>query len=238
MNKHTRIIRKDYKTDKEICIVIPSAGVGRRMKSYGPKSLIKLHHNQTILQGQLNSIENTFSNYRVILVCGFQADKLMSESPKNIIKIENEFFDTTNVIRSIAMGLRAVDSENVMILYGDLVFNEAALQELDYSFSCTSISKDTMGEGEVGCVVNDSGYLEHMMYDLPLKWNQMIYLEGKELEYFKDLAYNKKNKKLFGFEIINKVIEKGGKIKCIQNDKIKVIDIDTSKDIAKAAKIK
>ena len=95
-----------------------------------------------------------------------------------------------------------------------------------------------MGEGEVGCVVNDSGYLEHMMYDLPLKWNQMIYLEGKELEYFKDLAYNKKNKKLFGFEIINKVIEKGGKIKCIQNDKIKVIDIDTSKDIAKAAKIK
>ena len=33
------------------------------------------------------------------------------------------------------------------------------------------------------------------------------------------------------FEIINKVIDRGGKIKCITNDSVKVIDVDNSKDL-------
>jgi len=237
MNRHTRKIRDDFSTEKEICIIIPAAGVGRRMKSYGPKPLIKIDESKTILDNQIEVIDRTFKNYHIVMVCGFNADKLMDESPKQIIKIENELFESTNVVRSIGMGLRATDSEHVLIIYGDLVFNETALTSLDYSFSCTSASSGLMGENEVGCVINKRGYLEHMMYDLPLKWNQIIYLEGRELQQFKQLSWNKKNKKLFGFEIINKIIEKNGRIKCVQNDKIKVIDIDTSKDIVKAEKI-
>ena len=76
-----------------------------------------------------------------------------------------------------------------------------------------------------------------MMYDLELKWNQIVYLQGKELKLFKEACTKRRNKKLFLFEIINKVIDKGGKIKCIINDKIKVIDVDNSKDLLKIKEI-
>ena len=76
-----------------------------------------------------------------------------------------------------------------------------------------------------------------MMYDLDLKWNQIIYLQSKELDIFKTICKKRKNNKLFLFEIINKVIDKGGKIKCIVNDEVKVIDVDTSKDLLRAGSI-
>ena len=49
---------------------------------------------------------------------------------------------------------------------------------------------------------------------------------------------DRKNKKKFGFEIINNVIDSGGKIKCIVDKSIKVVDIDTSKDLLRASIIK
>ena len=91
-----------------------------------------------------------------------------------------------------------------------------------------------MGEEEVGCIINDKGYLEHMMYDLPKKWNQILYLTGKELEKFKKISWDTKNKTIFGFEAINKLIQSDNKIKCIDDPKAIVIDIDTSKDLERA----
>ena len=91
-----------------------------------------------------------------------------------------------------------------------------------------------MDEGEVGCNMNGKGYLEYMMFDLSNKWGHILYLTSKELTLFKKLLLNKYNDKKFCFEIVNQVINQGGKFKCIVNDKIKTMDIDTSKDLQKA----
>ena len=86
----------------------------------------------------------------------------------------------------------------------------------------------------MGCNMNGKGYLEYMMFDLSNKWGQILYLTSKELTLFKKLLLNKYNDKKFCFEIVNQVINQGGKFKCIVNDKIKTKDIDTSKDLQKA----
>ncbi|HAI44034.1 MAG TPA: hypothetical protein DCM40_41005, partial [Maribacter sp.] len=96
---------------------------------------------------------------------------------------------------------------------------------------------DINRDREVGCIVSADDTLSNMMYDLDLKWNQIIYLQSKELDIFKTICKKRKNNKLFLFEIINKVIDKGGKIKCIVNDEVKVIDVDTSKDLLRAGSI-
>ena len=70
-----------------------------------------------------------------------------------------------------------------------------------------------------------------MMYDLDLKWSQIIYLQDSVLRVFKKLVFDRSNKKLFLFEIINKLIDSGCKIKCIENDSVQVVDVDVSKDI-------
>ena len=223
---------------EDIGIIIPAAGLGKRMKSRGPKPLIKINGDTTILKNQMFSIRNKFTKASIVLVSGFQSDKLMSESPPEIIKIENEFYEQTNVARSVGMGLRALESlERILVIYGDLVFNEEALEVLDYKKSAVFCINDFIGSDEVGCIVDGDYKLENMMYDLPDKWGQIVYFQGKELRYLKEVVWNRNNSRLFGFEVINKIIEKGGTFECKKVEELKLIDVDTSKDIERARQV-
>tara|TARA_R100000005_G_C4996897_1_gene203680 strand:+ start:1748 stop:2449 length:702 start_codon:yes stop_codon:yes gene_type:complete len=226
---------KNSDTDT-ITVIIPAAGTGRRMKTYGPKPMINIGK-KTILQRQIDIIKQYFKSVRFIIVTGFESDKLIQNSPKDFIKLENELYKETNVARSVSIALNAVESDRVLVLMGDLVFSKEAIGMLDYNSSCTSASIDSHREAEVGCIISKNGVLLNMMYDLELKWNQIVYLQGKELKLFKEACTKRRNRKLFLFEIMNKVIDKGGKIKCIINDKIKVIDVDNSKDLLKIKEI-
>ncbi len=220
-----------------ITVIIPAAGEGRRMKSYGPKPLIQLTKG-TILDRQVKLIDKVLGPVDFIIVAGFECDKLMDSCPERFIKVENENYSITNVSRSLSIALRSVSADRVLIIYGDLVFNEEALLKMDFSTSCTSAGIDHDRNNEVGCILDANNNIVNMMYDLDMKWNQMIYLQGRELEIFKKECQDRKNKKKFGFEIINSVIDSGGKIKCIVDKSIKVVDIDTSKDLLRASIIK
>ena len=221
-----------------ISVIIPAAGMGRRMKSYGPKPLIKIG-NSTIIKNQVSLLQSYIPNSNIILVCGFRAEKLMNETPSHILKVENELYEQTNVVRSIAMGLRiSGDCSKVMVVYGDLVFNSETLRSISFKESSIIVTDSTMGVDEVGCIIDESDQtLTNLMYDLPEKWGQISVFVNKELELLKQLCWDEKNNTKFGFEIINQILEKGGKFKCVQNSKIKIVDIDSSKDIPRAKEI-
>ena len=223
--------------ENNISIIIPAAGVGRRMKSYGPKPLIKVG-NSTIIKNQINLLRTYIDNSHIVLVCGFKAERLMNETPDFILKVENELYDQTNVVRSIGMGLRAsANCLGVMIVYGDLVFNSEAIKHIPFQKSSVVIAERGMGDEEVGCIIGEDNKLTHLMYDLAPKWGQIAFFTGMELQLLKNLCWDEKNNTKFGFEIINNIIDKGGSFNCIQNDKIQIIDIDSSKDIQRAREI-
>jgi choline kinase len=230
--KHIKQIDRPNKID----ILIPAAGEGSRMKSYGPKPLIKIGHT-TILNNQLRLLKKNskIDINNIILVCGFEAEKLMSQSPDNLIKIENQFYNNTNVVRSIGMGLRAAQKP-VLIIYGDLIFNNFCLDAINLNKSSMVVG-DTMKENEVGCTINKYGYVENMMYDLPTKWCQIAYFTGRELKLLKQYCWEKTFHNMFGFEIINKIIIEGGKFKAETHPKVKAIDIDTYKDLERVKNV-
>ena len=125
-----------------------------------------------------------------------------------------------------------------MIVYGDLVFNSETLRSISFKESSIIVTDSTMGVDEVGCIIDESDQtLTNLMYDLPEKWGQISVFVNKELELLKQLCWDEKNNTKFGFEIINQILEKGGKFKCVQNSKIKIVDIDSSKDIPRAKEI-
>ena len=218
----------------DISVIIPAAGTGKRMKSYGPKPLIKVGES-SIINNQVSTIRTHLDVTDIVLICGFKASRLMNATHEAIIKIENELYEESNVARSIGMGLRAIKkSETVVIIYGYLEFNSTAIECLDLSASCIIAGVSTMGDSEVGCIVESNGQLANMMYDLPSKWGQIAVFTGLELQLLKELCWDKKNYRKFGFEIINRIIERGGVFHCIQSEDVKIMDIDTSKDIPKA----
>ena len=222
----------DYKTT----IIIPAAGAGRRMKSYGPKPLIKVG-DSTVIKNQISLLKTYIPDSRIVLVCGFKAERLMNETPPFILKILNERYHKTTVVISIGMGLRVSGlSKKIIVVSGDLVFNSDAIKNLP-DFSSIVVTDRGMGDDEVGCVIDSDGELTHLMYDLPRKWGQIAIIMGKELDMFKKLCWDEKNSGKFGFEVINQIMEAGGTFQCISGEEIKIVDIDNSKDIQKAKEI-
>jgi len=227
---------KEIDKPDAIDILIPAAGLGRRMKAYGPKPLIKIKNNTTIIDNQLSLLKKYIHCDKTILVCGFEADLVMNNTPDYLIKIENEHYETTNVARSIGMGLRAC-TKDVMIIYGDVVFNSNTLKGLSLNHSCIISSNNIMDENEVGCTVNAKGYVENFMYDLESKWGQIVLLKGKELRMARKYCWDSNNYNKFGFEILNKIISQGGKILSHNPSGSRILDVDTSKDVERAKTI-
>ena len=212
----------------KISIIIPAAGTGTRMKSYGPKSLLSIN-DTTLINHQLNIIAQKIKvPYEIILVAGYEAEKVFKHTPHNIIKVENEYFKTTNVVRSIGLGLSACTTKNVLLIYGDLVFNH---QTLDIPLTSSWLSTSpTMSENEVGCTVNNKQVV-HLSYDLPTKWAQLGYFTDKEFKLLQNICCKKENGQMFGFEAINLIIESGGKFQHMSPRNSKANDVDSSKDL-------
>jgi choline kinase len=227
-------IIKEKKDRAPVDFIILAAGSGYRMKSYGPKCLIALNKRENILSRQIKLIRDVFPINNITLVCGYKADLLMKNSPEDIIKIENENYETTNICRSIGMGLRTCRSNRVCVIYGDLIFNRECLDSLDINRSCTVIGDHLMTEKEVGCIYNDRGDLENIMYELPCKWSQITMFVDNELEMLKNYCWARTCDKMFGFEVINKIIDNKGRFKAIRDGKTRAIDIDNIKDLERA----
>lgn len=220
---------KDSKRSIRLSVIIPSATQGNRMKSVGPRSLIQVG-NISLFEYQMEIIREVFPNSEFIIVSGFDSCKLMNRVPKGTICVENERYAETNVLRSIGIGLRAAVNDNVLILYGDTIINR---QALDFSISNSCIVYDTSYEAnelEVGCTV-DQNKLENIFYGLGNRWTSLTYLTGKELSLFKSIAFDKQKEKLYTWEAINEVIEKGGTFSAFSPKGTKSIDIDCVKDM-------
>jgi len=222
---------KDDKRSKKFSIIIPSAGEGSRMRSFGPRSLIQLTNGKNLIEHQVSLLKDTFPISDIIVVSGFEATKLMNKVPYGIVSIENERYAETNVLRSIGIGLRAALSDNVIIVYGDLIFNQEILN-FPINKSCTIYSNEqtVKANDEVGCTVHN-GKLEHIFYELANKWVPIIYLKGKELKLMKSLAFDKQKEKLYGWEGINAILEGGGEFEAFCPHGGKSVDIDSSKDL-------
>lgn len=227
---------KNQKKDIQYTVIIPAAGEGYRMKSYGSKSLIEILPNIKLFDYQLQIIKQIYAIEKIVLVTGYESDKVMAAVPNYVIKIENENYNNTNTSRSIGLALRATDARHIILIYGDLVFNKNSINHKFDEKSTVIIDHNTMSSNEIGCVIHN-GILEHMMYENNNKWAQIAYFTGIELELLRKITYDKNNSMLFGFEVINKIVEMGGKFVAVSPPGIKINDIDTTKDLAEIGKI-
>ncbi len=228
--RNTKPVRDSKKTLK-LSVIIPSASEGIRMKSVGPRSLIPIG-NQSLIEYQANNIRDVFPNSEIILVSGFDSTRLMNKAPKGIICVENERYTETNVLRSVAIGLRASVQEAVLIVYGDLVFNVNTL-DFPIDYSCVVYNNTyTADESEVGCTVTGNK-LENIFYGLTNRWTSIVFITGKELDMFKAIAFDKQKEKLYTWEAINQVIENGGEFNAYCPRGQKSFDIDSTKDLDK-----
>jgi choline kinase len=216
----------------DMCIIIPAAGIGKRMKSHGPKANIKIDEKNTVITRILSIIKKSFGKTETIVVLGFQKEKLLFQNndPKVIV---NKDFQNTNVSKSINIGISNSVSKDCLIIYGDIVFNKSIFSNFDFSESFILVEKNSKRTSEVGVNVID-GYAEHFSYGICPKWAHIVFLKEKDKNIFLRISSDVKTDKWFGFEILNRMIDFGVKLKVKFIEEI--VEIDTYLDITKAKK--
>ena len=89
----------------DMCIIIPVAGLGKRMKAYGPKASIRIDKDETVLSRQIKILRNFFPKSKIIVVCGFQKEKIFEIIDKDIVCVENKKYKNSNICLSIKIAL-------------------------------------------------------------------------------------------------------------------------------------
>lgn len=234
-NKGRNIVPIKFQEGNNLTIIIPAAGAAHRMRSVGPKCLIDIG-GKTLLERTIEACTTNYPLAKLIVVTGFQSDRVASNLSKNAISVENERYEATNVARSIGLALRATQDENILIVYGDLIFDSSALSGLNGKASKAII--DISGcfdteTREIGIRLQN-GVVDSFAYAYPEKWAQIAFFTGKELSLLRKLTYNREFERLYLYEVLNMMIEKGAAFEGVKNPRCRIMDIDTVEDIEKA----
>ena len=112
-------------------VIILSAGLGSRLRPYtidNPKCLVKVA-SLSILEHQLKVFRSLgIDDKSISIVGGYLLEKL---KPYSINLIENKRFKETNMVYSFFYGLKKLGlDEDIIICYGDIIFEELIFKKL------------------------------------------------------------------------------------------------------------
>jgi L-glutamine-phosphate cytidylyltransferase len=123
--------------------IILAAGKGERLRPLTneiPKCMVKLF-GKTLLEYQIDVFKSCGIN-DITIVTGYKADKIKL---KGVNFLHNENYDTTNMVETLFCAKEKL-SENVIISYGDIIFEKKILQKLINSEWDSSIIVDSQWE--------------------------------------------------------------------------------------------
>ena len=230
----------------DIKAIIPAAGKALRLSPFAqnlPKGLISVG-NKPILQHTIDCL-HACGISDVILVTGFQEEKLRNHFKDEVQFIYNPFYSVSNILASVWFAWQEMNSP-LLVLYSDILFEASIITHLlqddnDISVAITSSIIDDEAEKvvvkdryllEIGKGIPDS--LANFEFagiakfsDLGARYLQETIEEMAREEGFLDLPFT---------SVIERLILKGHKIstKIISQDLW--IDIDFPKDLLRSEK--
>lgn len=218
-------------------VVISAAGIGRRMKTKGPKALIGLGSGETVLSRQLLLTQASFPSAKIVVVVGHCAEKIISVLPKDVHYVVNEDYERTNVARSFLLGIEAFPCDRAILLCGDLVFGKNFLNCLTKTGSIISVdARPNHRQGEVGINV-DNGNAVHFTYGAFPRWAQAVALEGVELELYRNIAAQDRCARWFAYEVLNAIIDQDGRFAVAHPSRMSLVEIDQIQDVIRARRL-
>ena len=116
--------------------IILAAGMGKRLKELtrnNTKCMIKVN-GVTLIDRMLHQIENQHLS-RIVIVVGYQGQKLIDyiktmNIKTQIIFINNQIYDKTNNIYSLALARDWLMKDDTLLFESDLIFEDSVLEEL------------------------------------------------------------------------------------------------------------
>lgn len=227
MPKNVTTTRKPPKKGSDIDVIILSARMGNRMKSYGPRALMKLNKHETVLDRQIHVVKTVYNNCNISVSVGFEADKIIKKYSTKVSLIEHQLHDVNNEAEEAKIAINTTTSNNVLLIGGNVLFNLSVLHSIELNESGIVLdTKGQMGEKEAS-VSHMDGSVLNISYGFEDNWSNIVYLTGNELRIFREIIQAENYKKYFLFEIVNEIINNNGKIRAYQNQNNQLANIDS-----------
>jgi choline kinase len=219
-----------------ISFIIPAAGLGIRLKSEKPISLIKFEDEEFLYEKQINTIRKHFPEARIIYITGFNCDKI-DKQIKNLDceVVHNLSYSETSPAFSVSLGLKKVDGP-AFLIYGNLFFDKKALTNLpkfdilkeENGFHSLLFTNKNIENG-IGIGIN-----QKFDYNFKEKWTKITYLSKECSAGFQEIVRQKPWKLIH--EVIEKLIANG---RCFKNIELNgtIIEIQKIKNIKEINKL-
>lgn len=214
-------------------VILLNGLADKKIKSIGNRCLIQITKSKNILDYHIKAIHKIFKNPQIILTsCMFDSKKLkkyVENKYPNIIYIDHDVDDFTNIGTGLGLALQKVSAQNnCLILNTNHILYRSAIQKIKDNINNSFILYDQQ-KGSVG-LLHEKNKLINCYYDLPNTLYDLLYINRKQFGAVpKDLNISK----LYLFEIINGYIEKGLDFKPVKINKSSITVINSIKNIEK-----
>lgn len=210
---------------KKYSVILLNCLPDKKIKSIGNRCLIQIKKNSNILDYHINTIHKIFHNPEIILVNGFDNNKLkkyVKNKYKNLIYIEHDINDTTNIGDSLQLGVSELSTKNVLFINTNHILYNKAINTIKSNVS-SSFALYSKSKGEIG-VVFDKNKIVNCYYDLPNNLFEVFYIHQNEFDIL--IKNNMNLEKLYLFEVLNHYINTGINIKpvCMNHQDIIIIN--------------
>ena len=228
--------------------LILNSGLGSRMGAITnehPKCMTEVSYKNTILSRQLRQLV-AFGLEEVVITTGYY-DKVLIDYcnalhlPLKFTFVNNPVYDKTNYIYSIYCAKEQLKDEDIILMHGDLVFENLVMETvMDSEKSCMAVSSTLpLSEKDFKAVVNNGKiekvgieFFDHAVAAQPLykilkeDWN--VWLENIE----KFCENN--NRKVYAENAFNEVSDKCNIYTCDIKDML-CSEIDTPEDLERVS---
>jgi choline kinase len=223
---------------KRIGVVIVASSHQKRSGINTNRFLLKLEDDRTVLQYQIDLLRQVFKNPDIVVVTGFEHDKVFNSLKHKIPVVENDLWETTSIMRSITLGLRTLINSKVLIIPACLAFKASCLKGVEDNENGAIISDPRgINSNELG-ILTENNQVMHFDYDLPIKWSQISFFSGKALHYLRDTCETDMSRYLFHEILNNMFVNTEHRITAIMNRRSRVVEIFSMKDLERIRRLK
>ena len=164
-------------------IILLCAGSSSRTNLGYPKCLYKFRDGEMLIEKNLKILKKLgFLNKEIYFATGFKSNLIKTKTLNKYNYVFNNKFKNTNMVYSFNNVLKKIKSDDVIVIYSDILFEKKCLSQLirsKHSIS-TVIDKDWKKKWK-----NKSNYMEDLE-ELKIK-NSKIYSLGKKTYDLKDI---------------------------------------------------
>lgn len=217
-----------------IDVIIITPEITKGMKSIGPKCLLTLRKNMSIIQYQISQIQKNHRQCKLTLSIGFEAEKIKQQLKKykNISYLLNQEYEDTNQACNVIQYINQNNPKNLLIYSSGIITKNLPIpKKYNKNQSVLFMLNKPKNNFNIGSI--NSSKIEYLFFDMEECWSEIVFLNHDAIDILKKEPIEK-FKQMYLFEIINYLLSKKIPFSKEYINKNDIMKINNNKDIAKA----